>query len=206
MLNKGSKFKNLEYKSSEDSSLAVAVPSRLRFQGGKHPTLNGLRFAVKDNYHVAGVKTSLGNKAYFDTFPPQPETAECIQTIIDNGGVLLGKTKMNSLGTWEEPTEYIDYQAPWNSRADGYQGTGGSSTGSAAAIANYDWIDLALGSDSKFHALESRWRNLNGHSLGKYYETSTLVGHFWLPPDIRRSIESRSRPEHRVLLPRSTIK
>lgn len=49
--------------------------------------------------------------------------------------------------------EYIDYQAPWNPRADGYQSPGGSSSGSAAAIASYDWLDIAIGADSEtiFH-------------------------------------------------------
>jgi Asp-tRNA(Asn)/Glu-tRNA(Gln) amidotransferase A subunit family amidase len=56
---------------------------------------------------------------------------------------------MNSLANWEEPTEYIDYQAPWNPRADRYQSPGGSSTGSASAIAAYDWLDIAIGTDSK---------------------------------------------------------
>jgi Asp-tRNA(Asn)/Glu-tRNA(Gln) amidotransferase A subunit family amidase len=63
--------------------------------------------------------------------------------------MILSKTKLNSFGVWEEPTEYIDYQAPWNPRADGYQSPGGSSSGSAVAIAAYDWIDIAIGSDSK---------------------------------------------------------
>lgn len=57
---------------------------------------------------------------------------------------------MNSFGNWEEPTEYIDYQAPWNPRADKYQSPGGSSSGSAAAIASYDWLDIAIGTDSEW--------------------------------------------------------
>ena len=56
---------------------------------------------------------------------------------------------MNSLANWEEPTEYIDYQAPWNPRADRYQSPGGSSTGSATAIAADDWLDIAIGTDRK---------------------------------------------------------
>lgn len=144
----------MEYKSDVDANLAVAVPSRLKFSIGDHNAVKGLRFVVKDNLHVAGIKTTLGNKAYFNTFPVRTQTAASIQKLIDAGGVLIAKAKMNSLGTWEEPTEYIDYQAPWNSRADGYQGTGGSSTGSAAAMANYDWLDFALGSDSAYQAVK----------------------------------------------------
>ncbi|MCJ1251052.1 hypothetical protein MMC30_008283 [Trapelia coarctata] len=107
-----------------------------------------MRILIKDNIHLKGVKTSVGNRAFYDTYPPRPEPAECVQKLIDQGAVILGKTKMNSLATWEEPVEYIDYQAPWNSRADAYQSPGGSSSGSAAAIAMYDWLDIAIGTDT----------------------------------------------------------
>ncbi|KAL8791632.1 MAG: hypothetical protein Q9195_005781 [Heterodermia aff. obscurata] len=127
----------------------VAVSSRLRYRASRSLPLAGVRVVVKDNFHIAGLKTSLCNRAYYELYPPQETTAECIQTLIDAGASILGKAKLNSFGVWEEPTEYIDYQAPWNPRADGYQSPGGSSTGSGAAIAAYDWLDIGIGSDSK---------------------------------------------------------
>lgn len=54
----------------------------------------------------------------------------------------------------EHPTQSVDYQAPFNPRGDGYLIAGGSSGGSAAAIATYDWLDIAICSDSKFVSLE----------------------------------------------------
>jgi Asp-tRNA(Asn)/Glu-tRNA(Gln) amidotransferase A subunit family amidase len=42
----------------------------------------------------------------------------------------------------------VDFLDPWNSRGDGYQTTGGSSSGSGAAMTAYDWMDFALGSDT----------------------------------------------------------
>lgn len=48
----------------------------------------------------------------------------------------------------EEPTEATDYHAPFNPRADGYQSPAGSSSGSAAAVATYDWLDFAIGTDT----------------------------------------------------------
>lgn len=56
---------------------------------------------------------------------------------------------MASFAATEEPVECVDFQAPWNPRADGYQSPAGSSSGSGAAIASYDWLDIAIGSDSK---------------------------------------------------------
>ncbi|KAL7910374.1 amidase signature domain-containing protein [Trichoderma velutinum] len=55
---------------------------------------------------------------------------------------------MASLGNWEERTEYTDYKAPCNPRDDGYQSPGGSSSGSASAIAAYDWLDIAIDTDT----------------------------------------------------------
>lgn len=106
---------------------------------------------MKDNVDVKGVKTSFGNRAYYDLYLPRSETAESIQGLIDCGVIVCGKTKMSSFGDWEEPTESIDYQTPWNPRRDGYQSTGGSSSGSAAAISSYDWVDIAIGTDGKSH-------------------------------------------------------
>ena len=48
----------------------------------------------------------------------------------------------------EEPTEAIDFPAPFNPRGDGYQSPAGSSSGSASAIAAYDWLDFAIGTDT----------------------------------------------------------
>ena len=60
---------------------------------------------------------------------------------------MLGKTRMNSLISKEDPIEAVEYQAPFNFRGDGYQSPAGSSSGSAAAIASYGRLDVAIGTD-----------------------------------------------------------
>ncbi|KAJ4308100.1 hypothetical protein N0V84_012295 [Fusarium piperis] len=135
--------------SSDDQFSCFAIPSRISSQAMTTSPLAGLRIVIKDNIHLKGIKTSVGNRAFYDTYPPSDISAECIQKLIDLGVVISGKAKMNSFGNWEEPTEYTDYQAPWNPRADRYQSTGGSSSGSASAIASYDWLDIAIGTDSE---------------------------------------------------------
>jgi len=134
--------------SSDTRFPSFALRSRIKTQASSNSRLAGLRVVIKDNIHLKGIKTSVGNRAFYDTYPPRQESAECIQKLLDQGVVVAGKTKMNSFGNWEEPLEYIDYQAPWNPRADRYQSPGGSSSGSAAAIAAYDWLDIAIGTDS----------------------------------------------------------
>jgi Asp-tRNA(Asn)/Glu-tRNA(Gln) amidotransferase A subunit family amidase len=139
----------LDLPADQDGFLQVAVASRLRAEATSELPLAGIRIVVKDNFHLKGLKVSLCNRAYYNTYPPSQETAVCLQTLINLGATILGQAKLNSFGVWEEPTEYIDYQAPWNPRGDGYQSPGGSSTGSGAAIAAYDWLDIGIGSDSK---------------------------------------------------------
>jgi len=146
-------FESFPLKSTDDQFSSFALQSRIKTQARSDGPLAGTRILVKDNIHLKGVKTSVGSKAFYDTYPQRQESATCIQMLIDKGVTVVGKTKMNALANWEEPIEYIDYQAPWNPRADRYQSPGGSSSGSAAAVSTYDWLDIAIGTDSKLRTL-----------------------------------------------------
>ncbi|KAL3590974.1 hypothetical protein FPOAC2_13179 [Fusarium poae] len=141
-------FESFPLRSSDDQFSCFALPSRISTEATTNSAIAGFRIIIKDNIHLKGIKTSLGNRSFYNTYPACDESAECIQKLINGGVVISGKAKMNSFGNWEEPTEYTDYQAPWNPRADRYQSTGGSSSGSAAAIASYDWLDIAIGTDT----------------------------------------------------------
>lgn len=116
--------------------------------------LKGIRFAVKDSYHIRGTQTSLGNRAYFETSPIQEYTAEVLMRLIGADGHVVGKAHLSSFTMMEHPTQNVDYQAPFNPQGDGYLRTGGSSSGSAAAIATYHWLYITVCSDSKFVSLE----------------------------------------------------
>ena len=114
--------------------------------------LKGIRVAIKDNYHIRGTETSLANRACFKTFPIQEDTAEVVIRLIDAGAHVVGKTHLSTFAMMWHPTQSVDYQAPFNPRGDGYLKTGGSSGGSAAAIATYDWLNIAICSDSELVA------------------------------------------------------
>ncbi|KAF4992471.1 hypothetical protein FGRMN_7142 [Fusarium graminum] len=141
-------FESFPLRGSDDRFSRFALRSRIPMQGVGNSPLAGLRVIVKDNINLKGMRTSVGNRSFYATYPACDKTAESIQKLIEMGAVISGKAKMNSFGNWEEPTEFTDYQAPWNPRADGYQSTGGSSAGSAAAVASYDWLDAAIGTDT----------------------------------------------------------
>lgn len=89
------------------------------------------------------------NRAYLGLYPPARFTAPAIAGIISGGASILGKTKLSSFLSREEPSESVDFQTPWNPRGDGYQTPGGSSSGSGVATAAYDWVDIGIGTDSK---------------------------------------------------------
>ena len=92
---------------------------------------------VKDNFQIEGLQTSLENRAFYQLYSPATKTAECIKILVRKGAIIVGSTKMTSFAATEEPLECVDFQAPWNPRADGYQSPAGSSNRSAVAIASY---------------------------------------------------------------------
>ena len=127
----------------------IAVPSRLYVATSPKCPLAGWRIAVKDNFQIKEIPTSICNRAYYELNDTPQDTAACIKILIEAGAVIAGTTKLASFAATEEPVECIDWPAPWNPRADGYQSPAGSSSGSGAAIASYDWLDITIGSDSK---------------------------------------------------------
>ncbi|OJJ41891.1 hypothetical protein ASPWEDRAFT_35510 [Aspergillus wentii DTO 134E9] len=130
-------------------SLGIAVPSRLHSLDPSHRLpLNGVRIAVKDNFDIAGLRTSVGSLPYYQLYPPKSQTADAVSRLISLGAQVIGKLAMSAFALQEHPMQSVDYQAPINPRADGYQIPGGSSSGGGAAIASYDWLDLALVSDT----------------------------------------------------------
>ena len=104
---------------------------------------------MKDIYDIRGLKTSVCSKAYEAFHAEATTTAASIQQLIDLGAVIIGKTKTVQFASGMAPRDWIDYQCPFNPRGDGYLDPDCSSSGSAAAIAAYNWLDFSIGSDSK---------------------------------------------------------
>ncbi|GME27443.1 putative glutamyl-tRNA subunit a protein [Neofusicoccum parvum] len=127
----------------------VAVPSRLYYTPSASKPLAGLRMGVKDIFHVKGLRTSGGSRSYYYLYGPQNITAPSVQRLIDQGAVFVGKTGTVQFANGDRPTaDWVDLHCPFNARGDGYQVPSGSSSGSGAAIGAYDWLDIAVGSDT----------------------------------------------------------
>jgi amidase len=111
----------------------------------KSGPLDGLTFAVKDIYDVAGYKTGFGNPTWLATHPPAQQTCPIVQTLLQAGATLCGKVISDEM-TFSLNGDNIHDGTPLNSLAPD-RVPGGSSNGSAAAVAAKS-VDFALGSDT----------------------------------------------------------
>ncbi len=112
-------------------------------RGAWRGPLHGIPLAFKDLFETAGVRTTAGT-TFFADFVPQQDAA-VVQRLAEAGVVLLGKTNMHevALGVTNENPHYGVCRNP----RDPARITGGSSGGSAAALAAGLCLG-ALGSDT----------------------------------------------------------
>ncbi len=113
--------------------------------GAADGPLAGLTFAAKDIFDVAGHVTGCGNPHWKATHSAADATAWVVQTLVDAGATMTGKTITDEL-TRGIFGENMHYGTPRNPRAPG-RVPGGSSSGSASAVAG-KLVDFALGSDT----------------------------------------------------------
>lgn len=107
--------------------------------------LLGLSLAVKDIFDVAGYRTGCGNPARYAESRPASETAPPIQRLLDAGARFVGKTQTDELA-FSLMGQNAHFPFPINPSAPD-RVTGGSSSGSAAAVAG-GLVDIAIGSDT----------------------------------------------------------
>ncbi|WP_245902842.1 amidase [Salinigranum rubrum] len=119
-----------------------AYVTRFVLDGADGP-LAGLDVAVKDNLAVAGVPMTCGSRVFEGVIPRR--NAVVVDRLLDAGARLVGKTNMDELAYG--PTSETSGFGPVTNPADADRVAGGSSSGSAAAVAEGS-ADLALGSDT----------------------------------------------------------
>jgi len=107
--------------------------------------LAGLTFMVKDLFAIAGRKVGNGNPDYYEHASPAHETAPVITRLLEAGASCTGITICDEF-FYSVLGSNAHYGSPVNARAPRHV-TGGSSCGSAAAVAAA-MCDFALGSDT----------------------------------------------------------
>ncbi|MCH7952187.1 Asp-tRNA(Asn)/Glu-tRNA(Gln) amidotransferase subunit GatA [Patescibacteria group bacterium] len=113
-----------------------------RKKGTKKPFL-GIPVAIKDNFLTQGIRTTSASPVLDDYIPQYDSTV--VSRLKNAGVVILGKTNLDAWGHGSSG-EHTVYGIPHNPYAYGYV-TGGSSSGSAAAVAS-DFCIAATGSDT----------------------------------------------------------
>lgn len=121
---------------------AKSAWERIRKEGRRGP-LDGVPFAVKDLIFVKGVPCTAGSEMMKDFIPE--EDGSMVAAMRKAGAVFMGKTHTQEWGCG--PTGEQSYFGPCHNPVDPGLISGGSSGGSAAAVAS-GMVPCALGSDA----------------------------------------------------------
>ncbi|CAA9580143.1 MAG: Glutamyl-tRNA(Gln) amidotransferase subunit A-like protein, partial [uncultured Thermomicrobiales bacterium] len=127
-----------------DEALAAAGEAEREIAGGRYRgPFHGVPVAVKDLLAMRGTPTTAGSKILADWMPG--EDAEAVRRLREAGAVIVGKTRMSEFAysPGSNNAHYGPTRNPWNPERD----TGGSSSGSGAAVAA-GLAYAALGSDT----------------------------------------------------------
>lgn len=127
----------------EDSARAQAAAVDARRARGDRRALDGVTMVIKDNMVYAGHAAGAGSKILTGFVSPYSATA--VQRVVDAGAVIVGRANCDefAMGSSNETS----YYGPVRNPLDLNRTPGGSSGGSAAAVAA-GWVHAALGSDT----------------------------------------------------------
>ncbi|WP_158742389.1 amidase [Acidisphaera sp. L21] len=127
-----------------ERAMAEAKAADAAFAAGKDlGPMQGVPYALKDIYDTANIRTTCHSKLLIDNIP----AADCVvaEKLTAGGGVMIGKlaTHEFAIGGPSFDLPFPPARNPWNSAHI----TGGSSSGSGAAVAA-GLVRMAMGSDT----------------------------------------------------------
>ncbi len=168
------------------SSSAFVPGGEIRIEGRAGGPLDGLSFAAKDLYDVAGHPTGGGNHDWARHNPVPERHAWAVETLLAAGATLIGKTVTDEISLGILGESAFD-GTPVNPRAPD-RVPGGSSSGSASAVAS-GLCDTALGSDTGgsvrvpasfcgIHGIRPTWGRLDLSGLMAQAPSSDTAGWF----------------------------
>ena len=132
------------YRPSPEQDPLNAWMWKCRIEGAAEGLLAGKTVSYKDHVAVAGMPMSFGSFALEGFIPDFDATA--VTRVLQQGGTIIGKNVMNGLsGGFGTGGAIGDYGRPLNPHNHDHV-TGGSSAGSAAAVAAGE-VDISFGGD-----------------------------------------------------------
>ncbi len=128
-----------------EMAIKRAKSADARIASGTSGVMEGIPLAIKDLFVTKGIRTTAGSKMLCNFIPPYESTVS--QKLLDAGAVFLGKTNMDefAMGSANLTSYYGRVVNPWS--VDRELCPGGSSGGSAAAVAGHLCV-AATGSDT----------------------------------------------------------
>jgi aspartyl-tRNA(Asn)/glutamyl-tRNA(Gln) amidotransferase subunit A len=128
---------------AEPARRAARAADRARKSGRARGPLHGVPFGLKDIYETAGIRTTAHSRLLLDHVPKQDSTVA--RKLKDAGAILVGKLATHEFATGGPAYDlpFPPARNPWNTE----RFTGGSSSGSGAAVAA-GLVPLAMGSDT----------------------------------------------------------
>ncbi len=124
---------------------AIIADTEIPLPHADRGPLGGKRLAVKDIYDISGLPTGCGNPHRLAESPPAKRSAPVVEKLLAHGARFIGKSQTDELA-FSLMGQNTHYPHPINPNAPD-RVTGGSSSGSAAAVAG-KIADIALGSDT----------------------------------------------------------
>jgi aspartyl-tRNA(Asn)/glutamyl-tRNA(Gln) amidotransferase subunit A len=121
-----------------DKARAMAAASDARRAGGEAGLLEGVPLAIKDLFCTEGVQTTAASHILQGFVPPYESTVTA--NLWRAGAVMVGKTNLDefAMGSSNMTSCFGGVENPWKRRGDNRKLVpGGSSGGSAAAVAAY---------------------------------------------------------------------
>jgi amidase len=132
------------YRPSAEEDPLNAWVWKCHIEGAANGLLAGKTVSFKDHIAVAGIPMSFGSFALEGFIPDFDATV--VTRVLKEGGTIVGKNVMNGLsGGFGTGGGIGDYGRPLNPHNHDHV-TGGSSSGSAAAVAGGE-VDISLGGD-----------------------------------------------------------
>src|SRR3954451_2823866 len=192
---------------------AFCRDNHMAVKGSWTGPLAGLTFAAKDAFHVKGARTGFGQPDWHRTHDPATETAAAVQQALDGGADMVAKSHCDEL-CYSLTGENVHFGTPVNVNAPG-RGPGGSSNGSAAAVAG-SLVDFALGTDCGgsvripasycgIIGIRPTYGRVSAHGVLPFGPSFDVVGWFARDPDVFVEVGKVLLEEDRAASPRRLI-